>query len=52
MSSLANGTGCRKFGEATNVPSRMVVVASAAAASTGTVANHGPSASDRQARWS
>jgi len=52
ISSLAKGTGCRKFGDATKVPSRIVVVASAAAASTGTVANHGPSASERQARWS
>ncbi len=52
MRSFANGTGCRRFGEVTSVPSRMVLVLSAAATSVGTVANHGPSAIVRQARWS
>ncbi len=50
--SFANGTGCRKFGDATNVPSRMREVASAAAVSVGMVAPHGSPASDRQERWS
>ncbi len=52
MTSLANGTGWRKFGEATQVPSRIRSVTTAAAVSSGTVASHGPSASERQARWS
>jgi hypothetical protein len=52
MTSFANGTGCRKFGDATHVPSRIRSVTAAAAASSGTVANHGSSASDRHARWS
>ena len=52
ITSLANGTGWRKFGEATQVPSRIRSVTTAAAVSNGTVASHGPSASERQARWS
>ena len=52
ISSRANGTGCRKFGEATSVPNRIVEVASAAAVSVGIAANHDESRSDRQAMWS
>ena len=50
--SLAKGTGWRKLGETTRVPSRMRSVARAAAVSAGTAANQGESRSDRQARWS
>ena len=50
--SLAKGTGWRKLGEATRVPSRMRSVARAAAVSVGTAANQGESRNDRQARWS
>jgi GMC oxidoreductase len=52
ISSFENGTGWRKFGDATNVPNLIVEVVSAAAVSTGTVAYHGESAWERQARWS
>ena len=52
ISSLANGTGWRKFGDATNVPRRIRLVTRAAAVSVGTVANHGLSARLRQDRWS
>jgi hypothetical protein len=50
MSSLANGTGWRKFGDATRVPRRMCSVAIAAAVSVGTAPNHAESRNDRQAR--
>ena len=52
MTSLAKGTGWRKFGDATHVPSPIRSVTAAAAASNGTVANHGSSARSRHARWS
>ena len=42
----------RKFGDATNGPSRMFSVTHAAAVSVGIAPNHGSSRSDRQARWS
>ena len=38
-SSRAKGTGWRKFGDATSVPSRIVDVAAATAATVGTAAN-------------
>jgi hypothetical protein len=43
-------TGCRKFGDATNVPSLIRDVARAAAVSVGTASNHGPSTSERHPR--
>ena len=47
------GTGWRKFGEATRKPSRIVDVDRAAAVNVGMARlNHGPSAKDRQAKWS
>jgi hypothetical protein len=52
ISSFANGTGWRKFGLATQVPSRIVEVTVAAATRVGTVANHGWSRSERHDRWS
>ena len=52
ISSRAKGTGWRKLGEATIVPSRIVDVAIAAAVRVGTAANHGPSRKVRQAMWS
>jgi hypothetical protein len=48
----AKGTGWRKFGDATMVPSRIRRVTMAAAVSVGTASNHGPSTSDRQPMWS
>ncbi len=50
--SLAQVTGCRKLGDATQVPSLSVVVASAATVRVGTVAYQSSSARLRQARWS
>src|SRR2546423_11127131 len=52
ISSLANGTGWRKFGDATSVPSRIRVVAHAAAVRVGIAPNHDRSRNERQARWS
>jgi hypothetical protein len=52
ISSLAKGTGCRKFGEATKVPSCSLDVVSAAAVNAGTVAYQLESAKARHARWS
>ncbi len=52
ISSLANGTGWRKFGDATHVPRPIRDVTVAAATSVGTVANHGSSFRSCQARWS
>ncbi len=50
--SLANGTGCRKFGDATKVPSPMRLVTVAAAVRVGTVACQRSPASPRHERWS
>ena len=52
MSSRAKGTGCRKFGEATSVPSRIVVVTVAAAVSVGMAENQGEPRRSPQAMWS
>ena len=52
ISSFANGTGCRKFGDATSGPSRMRSVTPAAAVSVGIAPNQGESRSERHARWS
>ena len=52
ISSLAKGTGCRKFGEATSGPRRIVVVTHAAAVNVGIAPNHGASRKDLQERWS
>ena len=52
ISSLASVTGCRKFGEATKVPSRMRSVTPAAAARVGIAPNHGRFRKLRQDRWS
>ena len=43
VTSRAKCTGCRKFGDATSVPSRIREVTVAAAVSVGTASNHGPS---------
>ena len=51
-SSVAKGTGWRKFGDATSGPRRIRSVALAAAVSVGTAPNHVESRSERQARWS
>jgi hypothetical protein len=52
MSSLANVTGCRKFGEETSGPKRILLVTCAAAASSGTAPYHGPSRKDCHDKWS
>ena len=52
MSSRANGTGWRKVGDATRVPSRILSVTTAAAAKVGTAACQGPSRRLLQLRWS
>ena len=52
VSCRAKLTGCRKFGDATSVPSAIREVTIAAAVSVGTASNHGPSTSERQPRWS
>src|SRR5688572_15620982 len=51
MTSFANDTGCRKFGDATMKPNPIRDVASAAAPHVGTEPNHGRTTSGRQPRW-
>lgn len=52
MTSCTNGSGCRKFGDATMKPSSIRDVASAAALNVGTEPNHGSPTSGPQPRWS
>ena len=52
IASFARVTGCRKFGEATMVPSRMAPVTPATPVSHGIAACHGRSRYRRQDRWS
>jgi hypothetical protein len=50
--SRVSASGCRKFGEVTNVPSLTVEVASAAAVSVGVVPYQGESCRPPHVRWS
>ena len=50
--SLASVTGCRKFGDVTQVPRPILLVTVAAAVSVGMVPNQSCSDRSRQARWS
>ena len=52
MISWANGTGWRKLGEATSVPSLILVVAAAAEASVVTASYQGPSGMRLKVMWS